>query len=111
MRRDKPPYYKVKNGRVFFQLGRERAASAGMDSSTPLGLDGPKPRATAWAMYYEWREKSGKGDLAPEKKAYPKGSLGSFFETYRRTAAWRQESPQHSNRMVQLLEIHFPAIW
>ncbi len=92
MRNDRPPYYKVRRGRAFFELGRERAAASSMNASTPLGADGDNARAAAWRLYYEWRSNSGKGGASVKQRAYPKGSLGSFFDAYRQTKAWAKKS-------------------
>ncbi len=91
MVRDKAPYYKVRKGRGFFQLGKKRARKAGMNSSIPLGADSKKTRATAWVYYHEWLEKSGLGDVMPDDEEYPKGSLGAFWDAYRYTKAWEKK--------------------
>ncbi|HPE30713.1 MAG TPA: hypothetical protein PLV61_05915 [Parvularculaceae bacterium] len=91
-RNDRPPYFKVRRGRAYFELGRERAAQSGLKASIPLGLDNDRARASAWALYAEWREKSGKGDPVEAKPSYPKGSLGHFFERYREQRAWANKA-------------------
>lgn len=93
MRKDKPPYYRVRGGRAFFALGRERAASAGMRASIPLGHDNRQARAEAWKLYHQWLSECGRADAPKPEKAYPAGSLGSWLEHYRRTPAWRRKAP------------------
>lgn len=95
MRNERPPYYKVRRGRAFWEPGKERAARAGMKSSCPLGVDGDDAKALAWSLYYELRQKTGRGHNSSKEKAanYPKGSLGSFFEKYKTTRAWTKKSP------------------
>lgn len=96
MRRDKPPYYKVRRGRGFFELGRARAARVGLPASIPCGQDGKKAKASAWRLYNEWLEKSGKKepttDFIGELGKYPAGSLGSWMFHYTHTAAWKKKA-------------------
>lgn len=90
----KPPYYHVRRGRAFFEIGKERAARAGMASSYPLGPDGPRARSVAWGYYAEWRESEGRGVAGdgPSGGAYPPGSLGDWFEAYRKSGQWAEKS-------------------
>jgi len=93
--RGNPPYYAVRGGRGFFELGRVRAERVGMSSSYALGPDGPRARASAWSLYAEWREAQGR-PLAKTKgkeSAYPPGSLGSWYAAYRQSTAWGRKAP------------------
>lgn len=89
-----PPYYRVSRGRAFFELGKARGARAGMESSYPLGPDGPRARAAAWSYYATWRESEGRkgGDRDAAASAYPPGSLGDWFEAYRKSGQWSEKS-------------------
>ena len=95
---DKPRYYVVRKGRAFFELGRDRAAKAGMSASIPLGLDGPRAKAAAHIYYAEWIESQGRNrpqSAASEtpKSLYPPGALGAWFEAYRKSEAWKRKAP------------------
>lgn len=65
-----------------------------MGSSYPLGPDSPRARSAAWAYYAEWRESEGRsGADEPEKVGvYPPGSLGDWFEAYRKSGQWAVKS-------------------
>lgn len=88
---DTPRYYKVRRGRAFFELGA-RADSVGMKRSVPLGVDGESARAAGHRLYLEWREKSGRADPCPERREWPAGSLGHFFEVFRTRGKWAKKS-------------------
>lgn len=89
---DRPKYYRVKKGRAYFELGRERAERAGMEPVTPLGIDGPRAKAEAYLLYAQWLEAAGKAEPTPEQPRHPKGSLGDWFLAYRKGAAWKRKS-------------------
>jgi len=86
--RDKPPYYVVRRGRAFFQLGRERAQRVDMAPSIPLGEDGKKSRAEAWKLYHAWLSNCGRKPEQPEARKYSPGTFGSWFDHYRNTRSW-----------------------
>lgn len=106
----KPPYYRVRKGRGFFELGRERAERAGMRASEPLGRDGAGARAAAAALYAKWKALSyGRDDPGQEPK-YPPGSLGSWFQHYRTTPAWRMKAAATRKEWENMWRFIGPAI-
>lgn len=87
----KPPYYKVRRNRGFFELGKERGERVGMAASIPMGRDCVSARAEAAKLYARWKTLSNGSDIDPQPD-YPPGSLGSWFNHYRTTPAWAMKA-------------------
>jgi len=97
----KIPYMTVRrNERAYFELGSKRAKEAGWirddgsyKSSIPLGRVGPAAEAHALELYHAYLSASsvGTGLTAQPKSEYTEGSLGRFFDQYRRSAAWERK--------------------
>jgi hypothetical protein len=62
----KPPYYRVRRGRAFFELGAQRGAQASMRTSYPLGEAGDAAKASGWKLYAEYRAAMLMPTIAPE---------------------------------------------
>lgn len=92
-RRKKPPYYQVRNGRAFFELGKQRASKVDMQPSYALGKEGLSAEKAASDLYYEWREKSGKP--IPERTLnYKRGTLGHWYVKFREKELWHRKKPE-----------------
>lgn len=93
---DRPRYHSKakRNGHAFWAPGKF-AEQYGLPRSAPLGLYGP----TSFKRAIEWNAKL---DSAREARrtgarpapAYPRGTLGSFYERFRGTEAWAQMAPR-----------------
>ncbi|PHR94025.1 MAG: hypothetical protein COA69_00050 [Robiginitomaculum sp.] len=92
MRKGKPPYYQVRNGRAYFELGKNRACTVGMNSTYPLGRAGWQAEAQAFSLYYEWLEKSGRPVPDEAPKAYKRGTLGHWYQKFKQTGLWGRKS-------------------
>ena len=79
----KPPYYRVRNGRGYFELGLQRAAQAEMKTSYPLGEAGPSAIAAGWFHYAKYREAMCLPTLAPPAPACKRGTLGHWFTRFK----------------------------
>lgn len=88
--KDLPPYTVIRKGRLFFQIGKKRAATSGLASSIPLGLDSKRARVGAWKLYAEYLEAAGTVEPRPASE-WPPGSLGAWFDAYKNTEAWRRK--------------------
>jgi hypothetical protein len=107
----KIPYMTVRrNGRAFFELGSRRARDAGWvrddgsyKSSIPLGHDGPAAEAHALELYHAYLSANcvGTGLTTPPSSEYVKGSLGRFFDHYRKSAAWARKKPRTRDDYVR----------
>lgn len=87
-----PPYYKVRKGRAYFELGAA-ADKIGMKRSVALGRDGEAARASGQKLYLEWRDRCGKGDVTKPDREWPAGSLGHFFASLRSRPRYRNLRP------------------
>lgn len=87
MTRIKLPYYVVRKGRGYFEIGKDRAEATGLLASEPLGLDGPEAWAKARRSYEAF-----KAAMDPNSKkrlgGYPPGSLGAAWVLWRGTVEW-----------------------
>ena len=90
MRRDRPRYYRERNGNAFWEPG-PRAADFGLPKSKALGPYGP----TAMKAAIDWNAKldAARGGTRPPPK-YPPGTLGAFWELFRQTDAWAIMEPR-----------------
>lgn len=91
MTRVKLPYYVVRKGRGYFEIGKERAKASGLLASEPLGEDGPEAWAKARRAYEAY-----KAALDPNNKrrlgGYPPGSLGAAWTLWRTTPEWKAKA-------------------
>lgn len=86
MKQPKIPYVVERKGRLYFEIGKERAKAAGLAASEPLGPDGPEARARGLAAYEAYREAI--GGKTPGSR-YPHGSLGRALEMWKTTPEWK----------------------
>lgn len=85
------PYFKVRRGRGYFELGKERAARVGMRPSYPLGGDIISAKKSALDLYDEWLKKSGRPTIQPVKQTYKRGTVGHLFAKFQQTEIWRRK--------------------
>lgn len=85
----KLPYCKARKGRLYFELGKDRAEAVGMAASIPLGPDGADAWAKGAALYedYQKRLRGEQAAAAEEDRhgGYPAGSLGAFYVAWKKT--------------------------
>lgn len=84
----RPPYYVVRNGRAFFQLGKKRAEQSGMHASYPLGAAGLKAMQSASDLYWQYC----RAVMLPAPKPvkpYRKGTLAHWYAKF-------QEKPRYT---------------
>lgn len=105
-RRKKPPYYVVRNGRAYFELGRDRAAKAGMSASEPLGRASLSAEKAASELYYKWRQAVGAVEVIEETPNYKRGTVGHWYYKYREKELWRRKKPE----TVKEWEYYWPFI-
>jgi len=87
------PYFKIRNGRCFFELGKARADRVGMKSSYPLGSDIQSAKKSALDLYIEWLQKSGKPTIQLRPKKYKAGTVGHWFQKLKTTQTWKNKKP------------------
>lgn len=93
MTRVKLPYYVIRKGRGYFEIGKERAEATGLAASEPLGPDGPEAWARAQASYEAFREaRSPTGRKLTG--GYPAGSLGAAYVLWKKTPDWKEKKPR-----------------
>lgn len=78
----KPPYYRVRNGRAFFELGKARANQSGMRASYPLGSDGESAKVYGRELYNKYC-RALMMPSTPPKVNYKRGSLGHWFVKFK----------------------------
>ena len=78
-------------GPAYWEPGKQ-ADAFGLPRSVPCGPDGP----AAWAVAQSWNAKLDAARCGEDQPApcYPKGSLGSFWEKFRRTPSWDAMAPR-----------------
>ena len=105
MTRVKLPYYVIRKGRGYFEIGRERAEATGLAASEPLGPDGPEAWAKATRAYEAYKEA-----LNPNNKkrlgGYPVGSLGAAFVLWRTTADWKEKADRTREEYLRAWNDH-----
>jgi hypothetical protein len=91
MGRIRIPFYRVKNGKGFWEP-KTYMRAAGM-VAVPCGPDGPEAWAKAAALTREWEER--KKSARPDPGAMPaRGSLEEAFQRYRATPEWDKKAPR-----------------
>ena len=85
------PYYKVRKGRAYFELGKSRAEAVGMKSSYPLGKAGRDAERGAVDLHWEWQDKMG-NPTPPKSNPHKPGSLAHWHHKFRTTEKWKQKS-------------------
>lgn len=89
------PYFKVKkNGRAYFELGRDRAHKVGMKSSYPLGFNVIDAKKSALDLYSEWLEKSGRPTIVQRPKNYKSGTVGHWYAKLKQTQTWENKGAE-----------------
>lgn len=87
------PYYVIRKGRGYFEIGKERAKKSGLPASIPLGTDGPE----AWTKAHSWYEAYQEA-LNPNNKkrlgGYPPGSLGAAYALWKASPDWLEKKPR-----------------
>jgi hypothetical protein len=78
-----------KRGNLFWQPTPQMQALGFM--AKPLGPDGPEAVAEALRLYNSWLTAKAEAD-AGRVSRYPPGSLGEFFDRYRRTTTWSDKA-------------------
>lgn len=84
------PYYVIRKGRGYFEIGKVRAEQTGLPASIPLGADGPDAWAKAHENYRALQEA-----LNPNNRkrlgGYPPGSLGAAYVLWKGSPDWVEE--------------------
>lgn len=87
------PYYCVRKGRGYFEIGKERSESTGIPASIPLGIDGPE----AWTKAHSWYEAFQEARNPSNRKrlgGYPPGSLGAAYVLWKGSPDWQEKKPR-----------------
>lgn len=100
------PYFKIRKGRGYFELGKDRAARVGMKASYPLGSDINSAKKSALDLHDEWLKKSGRPTLQPVKKIYKRGTVGHLYARFQLSEKWRRKKPA----TVKDWQDHWPFI-
>ncbi len=88
------PYFKIRrNGRCYFELGKNRANVVGMKSSYPLGSDLIEAKKSALDLYNTWLTKSGKPAIIPQAPTYTRGTVSHLFAVFQTTETWDRKKP------------------
>lgn len=90
MTRVKLPYYVVRKGRGYFEIGKDRAKAAGLPASEPLGEDGPEAWAKAKRSYDAYKAAIDPNGLQ-RLGGYPPGSLGAAWVLWKKTPDWTEK--------------------
>lgn len=91
MKKTSPPYYNVRKGRAFFELGKARASSVGMKASIPLGVASWKTEQAAFEYYYEWLSKSGRPVPQNAPTAFKRGTVAHWYHKFQETPLWARK--------------------
>ena len=86
-----PPYYRPRNGRAFFELGRARAEKSGMRASYPLGKHGEDAKVYARELYNEYCRAMMLPSTPPQVN-YKRGSLGHWFVRFKEKERFKKLS-------------------
>lgn len=90
MTRVKLPYYVVRKGRGYFEIGKERAKATSLPASEPLGPDGPEAWAKADRAYRAMQDAL-KGKNDNRLGGYPSGSLGAAYVLWKASPDWKEK--------------------
>jgi len=89
------PYFKIKkNGRAYFELGKDRAQKVGMKSSYPLGFNITEAKKSALDLYSEWLVKRGRPAIIQRPKKYKAGTVGHWYAKLKQTKTWENKKPE-----------------
>lgn len=91
MTRVKLPYYVIRKGRGYFEIGKVRAELTGLPTSEPLGTDGPEAWTRAQACYEAFKDARNPNNRS-RLGGYPAGSLGAAYVLWKRTVDWTDKS-------------------
>lgn len=83
------PYVVKRRELLFWQPTREMQAKGFLPK--PLGPDSPESRAEAKKLYDAWFKLKTEG---PKVTDYPAGTLGAFYDRYRRLTKWGDMKPR-----------------
>lgn len=87
---DRIRYYCTRGGNAFWAPGKF-AERFGLPKSKALGPDGPDAMKAAidWTARLDEARREAKKSQSAKASKYSNGTLGSFYEHFRRTEAWR----------------------
>lgn len=87
------PYYVIRKGRGYFEIGKHRSDLTGIPASIPLGKDGPD----TWAKAHSWYEAFQDARAPNSRKrlgGYPPGSLGAAYVLWKGSPDWLEKKPR-----------------
>jgi hypothetical protein len=82
-------YVRRHRGNLFWAPTKAMRAAGFL--AKPLGPDGPEAQGEALRLYAAWLK--AKAELAKVTE-YPAGSLGAYYDRYRRSKAWARKKPR-----------------
>ena len=102
MPRVKIPYYKIRNGRAYFEIGKTRAEDAGWTHTSgpkqgqpkgtvALGKHNEASQRNALALYHQYISDIG-GKKRDDIAIFAPGTLGSFWIALRKSKSWARKS-------------------
>lgn len=105
MTRVKLPYYVIRKGRGYFEIGAARAKATGLPASEPLGADGPEAWAKAQRAYEAFKE-AGNPNNKKRLGGYPPGSLGAAFVLWKSTPDWKEKKDRTREEYLRAWDDH-----
>lgn len=88
------PYYKIRKGRAYFELGKSRSIRAGMQSSYPLGKPSKTTERAAMELYWEWQDKSGNQTPKDDDPDFRLGTLAHWLHKFKQQEAWSRKGAE-----------------
>ena len=110
MTKVKLPYYVIRKGRGYFELGKVRAEASGLAASEPLGPDGPEAWERAKRSYEAYQKAITKPHGSP-LGGWPAGSLGAAWVMWISTEDWEEKSARTKAEYLHSWDKHIgPAL-